>query len=304
MTDISLLQYARLLGSNTVIGMAERVGLKPPPPPISVRNLIDLAGRIILPFAPVDLQPQNGARGIRNDPSLFFRDSGAGTRAAAAQFEFSVTQNNVLVDPTKRLTDLATTSNPLPPFGIKWFFPLPPGEVTLTVRAINKAGKGPKSSSIFSVTSSPVPQPPPPSPPPGLVGISKLSMFNCQGERHTVFVWVRDATGNGPWKPIQRIPTQFNEAGQCPFDDNGNPADSVAILTRKGEGGGVACISGNIYQVSIVDPERPTCGGQNDPNIINCVVEDRPSFFRFDNSGDEVTVMLENGRLSPVPGSG
>jgi len=159
MTDISLLQYARLLGSNTVIGMAERVGLKPPPPPISVRNLIDLAGRIILPFAPVDLQPQNGARGIRNDPSLFFRDSGAGTPAAAAQFEFSVTQNNVLVDPTKRLTDLATTSNPLPPFGIKWFFPLPPGEVTLTVRAINKAGKGPKSSSIFSVTSSPVPQP-------------------------------------------------------------------------------------------------------------------------------------------------
>jgi hypothetical protein len=35
--------------------------------------------------------------------------------------------------------------------------------------------------------------------------------------------------------------------------------------------------------------------------VGNCVVEDQPSFFKFDVGGDEVTVMLENGRLSPVP---
>src|SRR5262249_2050319 len=103
------------------------------------------------------------------------------------------------------------------------------------------------------------------------------------------------------WGLIQSIPTQFNESGQCPFDDNGILADSAAILTRNGEGGGFACTDGSVYQVSIVDPERPTCNGRNDPTIGNCVVEDQPSFFKFNRAGDESTVMLEDGRLSPVP---
>jgi hypothetical protein len=149
----------------------------------------------------------------------------------------------------------------------------------------------------------PIPSPPPiPPPPPNLVGISKLSLFNCQIERHTVFVWVREVSPVlGPWGLIQSIPHQFNESGQCPFDDNGILADSAAILTTNGEGGGFACIDGGVYQVSIVDPERPTCNGRNDPTIGNCVVEDRPSFFKFNRAGDEITVMLEDGRLSPVP---
>lgn len=159
MTDISLIQYARLLGSNTVIGMAEKVGLTPPPPPISVRNLVDLAGRTILPFAPVDLQPQNGAHDISNKPYLFFRDPEAGTPAAAGQFQFIVTQNNVIVDPSHRLTGAAVTPSPLTPPGIKWLFPLPPGEVTLTVWGQNRAGTGPASTSIFTVVSLP-PAPP------------------------------------------------------------------------------------------------------------------------------------------------
>ena len=40
MANISLNQYALILGANTVIGMAQKVGLNPPPPTISVRNLI------------------------------------------------------------------------------------------------------------------------------------------------------------------------------------------------------------------------------------------------------------------------
>src|SRR5262249_14257946 len=41
MLDISLRQIAQLLGSNTVSGMAKAVGLKwPPPPPISVRDMV------------------------------------------------------------------------------------------------------------------------------------------------------------------------------------------------------------------------------------------------------------------------
>ncbi|MGH7869903.1 MAG: hypothetical protein ACREP9_20275, partial [Candidatus Dormibacteraceae bacterium] len=135
MTDISLIQYARLLGSNTVIGMAQKVGLRPPPPPISVRNLINLAGQIILPLAPVDLQPQNGAQGISNNPDLFFRDQGAGTPAAVWEFKFIVTQNNVVVDPQQ--TDWAVTTGPVTPPGFKYFVPLPPGTVTLSVRGTN-----------------------------------------------------------------------------------------------------------------------------------------------------------------------
>jgi len=148
--------------------------------------------------------------------------------------------------------------------------------------------------------------PPPPRPippiPPNLPGISKLSLFNCQIERHTIFAWVREVRPiPGPWGLIQSIPTQFNESGQCPFDDNGILADSSAILTRNGEGGGFVCTDGSFYQVSIVDPDSPTCEGRNNPDILNCVVESQPSVFKFDRGGDEATVMLENGRLSPAP---
>ena len=52
MANISLSQYALILGANTVIGMAEKVGLKPPPPTISVRNLIARAGTNLCPPGP------------------------------------------------------------------------------------------------------------------------------------------------------------------------------------------------------------------------------------------------------------
>jgi hypothetical protein len=177
---------------------------------------------------------------------------------------------------------------------------------TWSVEPDNEFGVGPSSPTFMFKTVAappkPKPKPPPiPVPPPNLIGISKLSLFNCQIERHTVNVWVRDITGVGPWGQIQVIKSQFNANDQCPFDDNGILADSSAILTKSGEGGGFKCTSGNIYQVSIVDPDRPTCEVQNDPDIGNCVVEDRPSFFKFHNDGSELIVMLENGRLAPFP---
>jgi hypothetical protein len=297
MASISLVQVARLLGTNSVLGMAQKCGLTPPPPPISVRNLISLAEHPILPLPPVDLRPQNGTIGVSNKPNLFFRDPGQGTRAAASGFDFNVTQNNVLIGSAGS----AQTASPLPPAGITWPFPLPQGEVTLHVRGSNSAGQSPFSTSTFTVGTT-QPPPPPPTPPSNLVGISKLSLFNCQIDRHTVFIWVRDVLPIvGPWGLIQTIPTQYNESGQCPYDENGILADSASILTSNGEGGGFVCTDGNVYQVSIVDPERPTCDGRNDPDIGNCVVEDQPSFFKFNSGGDEMTVMLQDGRLSPVP---
>src|ERR1700687_3922176 len=44
MSNISLRQIAQSLGSDNVSGMAQKVGLKwPPPPSVSVRNLVALA---------------------------------------------------------------------------------------------------------------------------------------------------------------------------------------------------------------------------------------------------------------------
>ncbi|MBV9672634.1 MAG: hypothetical protein JO076_07390 [Verrucomicrobia bacterium] len=243
MTDISLIQYARLLGSNTVIGMAEKVGLTRPPPPISVHNLVALAGRMIVPFAPVDLQPQNGAQDISNNPDLFFRDPEAGTPAAAGQFQFIVTQNDVIVDPSHKLTGAAVTPSPLTPPNIKWLFPLPPGEVTLTVWGQNKAGTGPASSSTFTVVGLP---PPPPEVKPS---IAVSSSGSGQG---SVFV----VTGSAflPNKDV-RIRVVDDLGNERDFHQS---ADGVGNLNTRL---GVPCNSGLELHFSATD-------GRSDPSDL------------------------------------
>ena len=48
MADISVLKFARSLGSNTASGIARKVGVKwPPPPTISLRNLVLIGSRVI-----------------------------------------------------------------------------------------------------------------------------------------------------------------------------------------------------------------------------------------------------------------
>lgn len=199
MAYISLRQIDQLLASNTVSGMVQQVGLQwPPPPTISVRNLVQLARQPVLPLAPIDLQPPNGASGISTDPNLFFLDPGAGTRAAAGQFGFTVSQNNILVDPSHTLTGPASTSSPLTPPGVKWFYPLPSGEVTLTIWGVNAAGTGPTSTSTFTVIS---PPPPPPLIPPNISvsssGHGTTSQFTVTGSgfkaNSTITIYVRDA---------------------------------------------------------------------------------------------------------------
>jgi hypothetical protein len=69
-----------------------------------------------VPLAPVDLQPPNGAVGVSNNPNLYFRDAGAGTPAAIGQFEYWLTQNNVLID-SPPLTGPGSTASPVPPRG-------------------------------------------------------------------------------------------------------------------------------------------------------------------------------------------
>ena len=56
MAFISLRPFAQILGSNTVSGMAQKAGLKwPPPPPVSIRNLANLTGK---PLQPTNLRAE------------------------------------------------------------------------------------------------------------------------------------------------------------------------------------------------------------------------------------------------------
>jgi hypothetical protein len=299
---LSVRRFGQLLGAMTAGGMAEKLGI--PTRPLSVRDMISRFGlplqqdlhlvwldrltrTVVRPPDAIDV-PVGNEGGV----SLKWSDPGKDSQRKATAWTISFRTGN---GPAKiSRIDFPSTGFPLA-FDTAY---------TWSVVPDNEFGVGPSSPSFTFKTASPPPNPNPPPipvPPPNLIGISKLSLFNCQIERHTVFVWVRDITGRGPWGQIQVIKSQFNSNDQCPFDDNGILADSSAILTKSGEAGGFKCTSGNIYQVSIVDPDRPTCEGRNDPDIGNCVVEDQPSFFKFHSDGNELIVMLENGRLAPFP---
>jgi hypothetical protein len=239
MANISTLPYARLLGANTVIGMAQKVGLSAPPPAISLRNVLTLAGQQILPAAPVDLQPANGATGISNNPYLFFRDPGAGGPGAAFQFEYSLSQNNYLIDPSHSITGDVATGSPLAAPGIRWFSVLPPGQVTLEVASVNKNGKGPTSSSTFTVPAPPAPKPKPLVPP-------TISVSNSGSGDGASFV----VTGSG-FAPNKTVFVRVV--------DNGDPA-SVVSFTETSDAKGnlkatipIACISGLALYFSATD---------------------------------------------------
>ena len=307
---LSVRHFGQLVGESAVSDMAKKFGLSRP---LSVRDMIESFGLPLqqklslcwlegsFPKKPVCHPHPPDWTYVPVDAQLDWTDPGKGSQRAATYWTVYFKRFDGLPDQVwgqNTPGHLGFNLN----FG-SWY--------RWSVVPENEFGTGPSSPSFAFQTEpypyppsppSPPSPPPPPTPPPNLVGISKLSLFNCQIERHTVYVWVRDVTRpvSGPWKQVQIIPTQFNERGQCPYDENQIPADAEAILTRNGEGGGLVCTNGDIYQVSIVDPERPTCDGRNDPEIGNCVVEDRPSFFKFTTGGGELTVMLENGRLSPV----
>ncbi len=106
MKDIRVLQFARLLGSKTVSDMAQKVGLKWPPPPISLRNVVRLAG---IPLQPSNLQLQWDVGGILTSfppdstevpvsLQLSWDDPGAGTLRQATAFEVTVRSRHTLKD--------------------------------------------------------------------------------------------------------------------------------------------------------------------------------------------------------------
>jgi hypothetical protein len=102
MAYVGLLQFARFLGSNTVRGMVQKVGLKwPPPPPISVRNLIQLAELRVAARSDVIKAPWAALLCKFSDdlsepyPRNFYEDlfttSGLAVKTWSSSFEMSLT---------------------------------------------------------------------------------------------------------------------------------------------------------------------------------------------------------------------
>ena len=202
MAYISVFPFLRYYGVRTLLGMARKLGLNPPPPPISVRNLVDCAVRTIKPLAPVDLYPPNGATGVSDNPYLYFRDPGLGTPAAALQFSYQVLHNGAPVDAHHVGIIGGTASNPLMLPGVQWSERLPSGLITLNVDAKNKAGYGPSATSTFTVGS-------PSHPPPPLGNLTlrvTIASFGRQRSITLVGMFI-----DGPGSPESAIPFQFSQ---------------------------------------------------------------------------------------------
>jgi hypothetical protein len=154
MANVSVLEFAELLGATTCGGMAQGVGLEwPPPPAVSLRNVIQLAG---LPLAPANLQLLSADGSLSKidvntapvEVDLSWTDPGEGTPRRAMWYELTVT-NRGTGEVWEGRSFTAT-----PPFTLGVF----PNTLALyagyewSVLSANNWGKGPTSRLDFSTT--------------------------------------------------------------------------------------------------------------------------------------------------------
>jgi hypothetical protein len=138
-------------------------------------------------------------------------------------------------------------------------------------------------------TSGPIPGP---TPDPG--GYLKLDVNNCNadvdaaGKHRSVSVYLVDLNlPSGGFFLATRMNAQYNEAGSCPFDDNGQPADADTIDLIGHNG----WVNGHTFKVFIVDPLMQACEGQDNPTIDNCV---RNSFLiKSNKNGDTFKFVVQ-----------
>jgi hypothetical protein len=303
--SISIRRFGQSIGATTVSGMAQALGLVSRP--LSVRDMIQRFG--------TPLQPMNLTLGwvvhsrlVKHSPSssnvpvnidggisLGWDDPGKDSQRAATSWALHFRKGNG----QEQIFTIVRS----PGFGTSVDFDF---SYSWSVVPTNEFGVG-VSSTVFSfkAQSSPAPQPTPtpipPTPTPTRKALSKLSYFNCRQDQHTLFIWVRDLSAPGtPFGLVATMPTQTNSSGACPFDDDGHAVDSVVILDRLGAERGLRFEDKHFYQIAIVDPELQTCGGRNDPEQDNCLLQDQPFIVQADLNGDELTLMIA-ATIAPVP---
>lgn len=133
-----------------------------------------------------------------------------------------------------------------------------------------------------------------PGPTPGPGGYLKLDINNCNvdvdrvGKHRSISVYLVDLSlPNSGFFLATRMKTQYNEAGSCPFDDNGQPADADTIDLIGHNG----WVNGHNFKVFIVDPLMQSCEGQDNPTIDNCV---RNTFFiKSNKDGDTFKFVVQ-----------
>jgi hypothetical protein len=73
--------------------------------------------------------------------------------------------------------------------------------------------------------------------------------------------------------------------GQCPFDDNGSPADPLTVnLTPYGYN------NTHTIEITVVDRGLLTCEGTNDPALDNCVRQ--RTYYVANQEGNTATYVI------------
>jgi hypothetical protein len=209
MSNVSVLGFAKFLGAKTCGGMAQAVGVHwPPPPAVSLREVIRLAG---LPLAPVDLglQTSNGQGPITDINTapvtldLWWRDPGVDTPRFANSYELTLTN----LETGELWGGRPFTGSPWVTVGAFPNLLQLYAHYEWTVLGINSWGRGPASSARFNATQPAPPQAPsaPPPPPVSTTKTGKLTLtidsennqqFGIQGV--VWMVWKQTGGGFGP----------------------------------------------------------------------------------------------------------
>src|SRR5262249_10564374 len=87
-------------------------------------------------------------------------------------------------------------------------------------------------------------------------GYSTILFYNCSSLHYTVHFWTFDLTTN-EWKDHGALDAQYDADGTCP----GSGTSPMQIDLA----------DGHTYSWVVVAPDQQTCGGQNDPTLMNCV---------------------------------
>lgn len=251
MITIQLSVFARELGTNSVKKMGGKAGLISP---FSVRALAQAVGH---PLEPKNLVPDGSSLPL-GDVVFQWTDPGSGTIRQATRWIYNVMRAN------GKYTHIASGVQQGPYPGLVL------SQSGLTYGASYAWGiyaENDYSSLQYSATAQfhiqahagppqPAPTPKPPVPMGG-AGYSGVEISNCHTDHRPVYVWVRE------WPPgiapvsnyLGEFKAQYNDNGQCPWDNNGGPADPFTVPVEFGK----KLESKRIYEIFCVDPDANGC---------------------------------------------